>query len=555
MSYLLHHLLIKSANTYPDKEAICCDQGLMTYGELEMRSNQMANMLLKLGVVRGDRVGIYLDKSIEAVITIFAILKAGGVYVPLDPYAPITRIAFIVQNCQIKTLVSTKQKIGALRSKTNLPSLQRVILVDENRQDQDQNQAKATLPRREQVPKVVTWSEVLQCSKSQPPNPALIEQDLAYILYTSGSTGTPKGVMISHRASLTFVNWAYNTFQVRPEDRVSSHAPFHFDLSIFDLFTTIKAGGTVILLPAVLSVFPINLANFIAKQKISIWYSVPSALTRLVLYGKIERYKLPHLRTVLFAGEVFPIKHLRQLMEKIPHARYYNLYGPTETNVCTYYEVPPLEPERVEPLPIGKACANSDVFVLNEQNEPLAPGEVGELCVRGPSLMTGYWGLPEKSAQVRHPYVRYPALGAEMIYHTGDLVKQAPDGNYLYLGRRDNMIKSRGYRIELGEIESVLYSHPAVEEAAVIAIPDDEIGNRIKAVIVTHDKEKTGTDTGTLRNLQSFCAQQLPKYMIPHSFEFRPTLPKTSTGKVDKTQLRENGAITLPPPPDAEKPC
>lgn len=347
---LLHTLLGKSAGFNPNKEAVWCDKRHITYRELEAVSNQMANTLVEIGVERGDRVGIYLDKSIEAVIAIFGILKAGGVYVPLDPHAPTKRIAFIIQNCQIKMLVGTREKISALGSKADkLPDLKYVILADDAHE--------AGLSRKDEFAKVVPWPEVLQASTSQPPDPALIENDLAYILYTSGSTGTPKGVMISHRASLTFVNWAYETFQVRADDRVSNHAPFHFDLSIFDLFTTIKAGGTVILVPAVLSIFPINLANFIAEQKISIWYSVPSALTRLVLYGRVGRQSFPHLRTILFAGEVFPIKYLCQLMEQIPHVRYYNLYGPTETNVCTYYEVPPLSSERVEPLPIGKACA------------------------------------------------------------------------------------------------------------------------------------------------------------------------------------------------------
>ncbi|AFZ28184.1 amino acid adenylation enzyme/thioester reductase family protein [Cylindrospermum stagnale PCC 7417] len=535
MSYLLHHLLISSARTHSDRVAVQQQEHTITYRQLDETSNQLAHILSYAGVERGDRVGIYLDKSIEAVIAIFGILKAGATYVPLDPYAPTKRIAFIIKNCQIKILISTKQRIDALgtNSLEEFQSLNSVVLTDED--------DRAT----QWFGKIVRWSEVLQAPCSPPPDPNLIENDLAYILYTSGSTGTPKGVMISHRASLTFVNWAYDTFQVTAEDRVSNHAPFHFDLSIFDIFTTIKAGGTIILLSAALSVFPINLAKFIAEEKISLWYSVPSILTSLVLYGRLEQHTFPALRTILFAGEVFPIKYLRQLMVHIPHACYYNLYGPTETNVCTYYRVSPPDIELTESLPIGQACANTEVFVLSASNELVARGEVGELCVRGPGLMTGYWDLPQKSAQVRDNFTLHRRLGPEMIYRTGDLVQQAPDGNYIFLGRSDRMIKSRGYRIELGEIESILYSHPGVEEAAVIPIPDNEIGNRIKAVVVARSANKlTGAIPSELPDvsiqaLKLFCAERLPKYMVPDLFEFRSALPQTSTGKIDKVQLSQ----------------
>jgi acyl-CoA synthetase (AMP-forming)/AMP-acid ligase II len=262
----------------------------------------------------------------------------------------------------------------------------------------------------------------------------------------------------------------------------------------------------------------------------------------LVLHGKLEQHTFPALRTILFAGEVFPIKYLQQLMVHIPHACYYNLYGPTETNVCTYYQVSP-DIELTESLPIGQACANTEVFVLSASNELVASDEVGELCVRGPGLMSGYWNLPQKSAQVRVPFTLHPSLGPEMIYRTGDLVKQDPDGNYIFLGRSDGMIKSRGYRIELGEIESVLYSHPVVEEAAVIPIPDIEIGNRIKAVVVARsDNNLTGALASeipdvSIQALKLFCAERLPKYMVPDLVEFRSALPKTSTGKIDKVQL------------------
>lgn len=523
MAYLLSQLLAASTRTQAERVAVIYANQQLTYQALDSLSNQVAQTLQQMGVARGDRVGLYLDKSVEAVAAIFGVLKAGAAYVPLDPGAPVKRVAYIVDNCQMKALISTAQKVVALQPHLALTSASSgVILVDE-----EGATIEAAL-----FPQVVAWSQLQHFPIDPPLDPHLIEDDLAYILYTSGSTGAPKGVMISHRAALTFVEWACQTFDVQPSDRVSNHAPFHFDLSIFDIFATIQAGGTIVLVPPALSVFPLSLAKFIAEQRISIWYSVPSALTRLVLSGNLATFDFSHLRTVLFAGEVFPVKYLRQLMERIPHARYHNLYGPTETNVCTWYSVPPLAPERSEPISIGKGCANSEILLLDEQQQRVSPGAVGELCVRGPGLMKGYWGLPEKSAQALTAFSQHPGVGSELIYHTGDLAQEEADGNYTYLGRRDNQIKSRGYRIELGEIETTLYSHPAVEEAAVIPIADDEIGNRIKAFIVTH------TDAPlTSAALEAFCAERLPKYMLPHQIEFRAVLPKTSTGKVDKRQL------------------
>jgi acyl-coenzyme A synthetase/AMP-(fatty) acid ligase len=338
--------------------------------------------------------------------------------------------------------------------------------------------------------------------------------------------------MISHRASLTFVNWAFDCFRVQPTDRVSNHAPLHFDLSIFDIFVAVKAGASIVLVPDELSVFPIDLANFIEGEGITVWYSVPSALTRLVLYGELGRHQFSSLRQVLFAGEVFPIKYLRLLRAAIPHATYYNLYGPTETNVCTYYRVGEIAPERTEPIPIGTACANTEVFAVTDRLEVASLGEVGELYVRGPSLMKGYWGMPERTAEVLFPNPWRDAVWGDTVYRTGDLVRQNEAGNYVFLGRRDNLIKSRGYRIELGEIETVLYRHPEIEEAAAIAIPDEEIGNAIRAVVVPRDASRL-----TAGELQALCAERLPKYMIPAEFEFRASLPRTSTGKVDKWSL------------------
>jgi amino acid adenylation domain-containing protein len=358
-----------------------------------------------------------------------------------------------------------------------------------------------------------------------------IETDLAYILYTSGSTGTPKGVMISHRASLTFVAWAAACAGLGEQDRVCSPAPLHFDLSVFDIFATCQAGACMVVLPEMTSMFPARLAEWLARERISVWYSVPSILTMLVTYGNLRACDLSRLRAVIFAGEVFPARHLSRLMTEVPHARYLNWYGPTETNVCTWFEVPS-GTGRTGPVPIGVACANTDVFAVSGEGcRVSAPEEVGELYVRGPALMRGYWGQPDKTSQVlvRNPFQQDYA---ETAYRTGDLVTLDADGNYVFLGRRDGMVKTRGYRVELGEVEAALYEHPAIREAVVLPLPDELLGSRLRAVI-------SATGSGGLTRLEvlEHCRRRLPAYMVPDVVEFCEALPRTSTGKVDRARV------------------
>ena len=247
--------------------------------------------------------------------------------------------------------------------------------------------------------------------------------DLAYILYTSGSTGVPKGVMLSHANAIAFVDWAAAEFEVGEDDRLSSHAPLHFDLSVLDLYVAAKAGAALVLVPGQLALFPSELGRWIRDAGITVWYSVPSILTLLVLRGKLAETTLPNLRTILFAGEVFPTKYLHQLMQLLPHVRFANLFGPTETNVCTWYEVPRWEGEPPLSIPIGKPACGDEIFAVADDGSLAPPGEVGELYVRGPSVMQGYWADDERTAATLLP--NWGELARPAIRRTAPAISRA----------------------------------------------------------------------------------------------------------------------------------
>jgi amino acid adenylation domain-containing protein len=352
--------------------------------------------------------------------------------------------------------------------------------------------------------------------------------DLAYILYTSGSTGRPKGVMLSHENATTFVDWCSETFLPLASDSFSSHAPFHFDLSVLDVHVCFKHGATLVLIPEDLGKDPVRLARLIADERITIWYSAPSILSLLAQFGNLPDLDLSALRHVLFAGEVFPVKHLRTLCELLPARRYFNLYGPTETNVCTFYEVkPPVPPARTTPYPIGKTCSHLRSRVVGDADRDVERRQEGELCIAGPGVMQGYWALPDQTAK---GFLTAP--DGSRWYRTGDIVVEDEDGNYIYRGRRDRMIKRRGYRVELGEIEAGLYRHPRVKEAAVVAVQEED-GVRVAAFLAGHDK-----GGASLIEMKRFCSQHLPLYMIPDRIVWLEALPKTSTDKVDYQRLK-----------------
>ncbi len=506
----LHEIIVASAARFPDQMAVVDPERdvRVTYGALHKVSTSVQRLLEEAGVGPGSRVGICAPKSIGTVAGIVGVLKAGAAYVPVDSTAPPSRNGYIFADCSVDAIVADDKLLAGLNDELGLMEVRPIEALS---------------------PLGVDLVVARPPADRRADRSIVAPANLAYILYTSGSTGKPKGVMHTHTSALSFVDWCSKIFAPTPSDNFSSHAPFHFDLSILDLYVAFKHGATLTLIGESMGQQPARLAETIAEQAISCWYSTPSILRLLLEFGKLDTRDFSALRVINFAGEVFPVKHLRALKSVWPGPRYFNLYGPTETNVCTYFEVPEAIPEeRTEPLPIGYPCSGDRCKVMDGDNEEVAPGEEGELYVAGGSVMAGYWNLPERNAEAF-----YNDETGTRWYKTGDMVRNV-DGCYQYLGRRDRMVKRRGYRVELGEIESALYTHSAITEAAVIAMPDEESGVRIIAFM-----NWTEDASPSIVQLKQFCAKVLPKYMIPDKFSVQPSLPRTSTDKIDLQRLKD----------------
>jgi amino acid adenylation domain-containing protein len=485
----------------PDRIAVVGDERT-TYAELDRLANRFAHVLRAAKVAPGDRVGVHLPRSARAIAAMLGAARAGAVWVPLDPSSPPARVRAIASDCGLRHVVISPVLLANWHAASACDGIEHFFLG-----------AAAPAPKLPALVHDFAEVEAADAATSTLPPPGDDPDELAYLLYTSGSTGTPKGVMLSHRNALAFTDWARKLIALGPADRVASVAPFHFDLSVFDVWATLASGATLVIVDEATVLSGPRMLDRIRDQGITVWYSVPSALMLMLDHGDLAERGAPSLRVVFFAGEVFPIQHLRRAMAALPAARFHNLFGPTETNVCLAYALPAPPAPETTAIPIGRPSCGDTVAILGEDGQAVPDGEVGELFVDGPTVMLGYWNGGQRTPAPRP-------------YPTGDFVARRPDGEIMYHGRRDHMVKIRGFRVELGEVEAALAAHPGIRETAAFAIE-----GRLSAAVLPADPDLS------VLAIKRHAATRLPPYMIPSEVRILTELPRTSSGKIDRVRL------------------
>lgn len=514
MIYTLAHLLELAAVRWPGNEAFRSLNDSLSYAELNHKADQLSCFLMEGGLGKGDRVGIVMNRCLDTAVAVYGILKAGGAYVAINPFLPVNRISMILEDCGIEHIMTTPALAKKVKTiSAAVPFLKSVVGIST---DLDV--------------KTVTWDTIFARSLDNYNPPLVLEQDLAFILYTSGSTGMPKGIMHTHYSGLSLARLEVQLHSLTSSDRIGLLAPLHFDQANFGLFSPSLVGATTVIFPDSYVKLPASLATLVAKEKISVWFSVPYILIQILQQGNIDEHDFSSLRWVRFGGEVFPVKTLRELMSKWPQARFINSYGPSELARCTYHilEKPPMDDEAV---PLGRVWGNTEYRILDKQDQEVKKGEPGQLVVRTATLMAGYWNNPELTE--KSYFRRKIAAGYDHVYYrTGDLVYENQKGELMFLGRIDRQTKLRGNRIELDEIEATLLKNKQVKEAAVILVQKNGRPKELEAAVRL--EEGSGVDPEALL---LFCKGILPPYAVPQKLTIMKDFPRTGTGKIDRNVI------------------
>jgi long-chain acyl-CoA synthetase len=503
---LVNEFLERTAARTPDKEALIFQQRRLTYLELDNFANALGNALLELGLQKLDRVAIYLENSIESVIAMFGILKAGGVFLLINPQTKARKLEYILNDCQVIFLITDRQ-LGLNYQGTGA-DLQ-VISIDNSQKDRH--------PATH-----FFWDLIDRSSSAQPPNNC-IDIDLCSLIYTSGSTGKPKGVMLTHLNMAAAANSITAYLENTCADIILNCLPLSFDYGLYNILMPFKFGGTVILEKSF--VYPFQLIGLVNKERVTGLPLVPTIISIFLQVKNLQQYDFSNLRYITSTGQAFPPNHLLKLSEFFPRTKIYSMYGLTECKRVLY-----LPPAQIlnRPTSVGKAMPNTEVYLVDEDGTRISqPGAVGELMVRGPNVMQGYWNLPEETAKV----LEITGQGDRNL-RTKDLFKMDEDGYFYFIARTDDLIKTGGERVSPKEIEDILSELAGVNQVAVVGVAHEFLGQAIKVAVVLELGSKL-----TESDILAYCSLYLEKYMIPKYVEIRQELPKTLTGKINRKEL------------------
>jgi len=507
---LVQDFLQNSAQRIPNKTALVYRDQRLTYSQIDASANALAYALVQQGLRLGDRVAVCLPNCTEAVISVFGILKASGVFVFLHPTIKEKKLRYILNNCRAAALICGKLHASVVRKKPEgFPTLGTVIQTGSDE-------------FRPGTPDLLSFNECIHGSTAKPPADRAADTDLACIIYTSGSTGEPNGVVCGHD-NIDFVSNSIITYlENSPEDIVINVLPFSFDYGLYQLLMVFRFGGTLVLEPAF--VYTSEILKRIEIEKATGFPIVPTILA-ILLQKLWKPEQLRSLRYMTNTAAALPVNHIQSIREKLPWVKFYSMYGLTECKRALY-----LPPEQLDARSdsVGIAIPGTKVWLEDEQAYRVGPGVTGELVIQGPHVMRGYWEDPEATAAI---YKDAPTAANRILY-SGDLFRMDEEGYYYFVSRKDDMIKSRGEKISPREIEEAAYGIEGVTEAAAIGVPDPVLGQKIKLLVVSSDTSLTEIQ------VRHRCSQTLEDFMVPQIVEIRESLPKTENGKIKKSALQ-----------------
>ncbi|HET7788318.1 MAG TPA: AMP-binding protein [Myxococcales bacterium] len=511
---LLHDLLTDTARRLPAKEALTHRKSRVSYREMDARSNALAHALEARGVRRGDRVIVFADNTVEAAVSFWGVLKANAVVSVVNPLTKADKLAWLLNDCRARALITDGHLTPAwAEAARKSPHLGCVIVS-----------GALDAERCRGLPGLCSWDEALAGGeRSLAPRRACIDIDLAALIYTSGSTGDPKGVMLTHRNMLTAAASISEYLDLREDDVVLGVLPLAFDYGLYQMILSFRQGARLVLERSF--TYPAQVLSQVVEEGVTFFPGVPTIFAILAELKTLGSFDFSRIRAVTNTAAALPVKHITALGRIFPRARIFSMYGLTECKRCTY--LPPQDLAR-KPDSVGIAIPNTELWIVDENDARAGPGVVGQLVIRGATVMKGYWEKPEETAKKLRP----GPLPGEQVLYTGDLCRLDEEGYLYFVGRMDDIIKSRGEKVAPKEVEAARYVIAGVKEAAVIGVPDEILGQAVKAFVVLEQGA-----TLTAADVQRECQKRLENFMVPKFVELLPELPKTTSGKIKKTGL------------------